>query len=179
MEEIYVTNPENMPILSVDLDQVRSYIRAKMADSHTTIADLAKKTGVAKGTLDNFFDGTTKSPTFDKICLIMMALNASVDEAVGLKTPQPTQVGHSAQTFADIKEAHRETMSAKDEHILHLKQELEAEKARSRRLARFVRLFAIENILIILLLVIDIFSPAWGYFRDWIATHRTSGSMRG
>lgn len=172
---------ENMPIVSIDLDRVRAYIREKMAESHVTTADLARKTGVAKGTLDNFFDGTTKSPTFDKICLIIMALGASLDEAVGISMPQPaqrTKGGSDGTVIAEIKEAHRDTMAAKDEHVNHLKKVLEAEQARSRRLAHLVRLFIAENILLVFIFILDWFIPEWGYFRHRISQANTLGHLK-
>ena len=108
-----------------------------------------------------------------------MTLNASVDEAIGLKAPQPVQVNHSAQTFADIKDAHREAIAAKDEHIAHLKHELEMEQVRIRRLTRFLRIFALENVLLVLVFILDVFSPTWGYFRHWISQFKTGSRMWG
>lgn len=182
IEEDYRLNyQDNLPTVSVDLDKVRAYIREKMAESHVTTADLARKTGVAKGTLDNFFDGTTKSPTFDKICLIIMALEASLDEAVGLSSSQPVHHsrGIDGALIAEIKEAHRNTLAAKDEHINHLNKELAAEQARSRRLTLFLRLFVAENILLVFIFLLDWFNPDWGYFRYRISQMHILGNLKG
>ena len=164
---------------SLDLDQVRAYIREKMAHSHVTTADLARKTGVAKGTLDNFFDGTTKSPTFDKICLIIMALEGSLDEAVGIKTPSTAEAMPNSKLLAEVKESHKEAITAKDEHIAHLKKQLEQECARTRRLNWFLRFFVCENILLLFVFVLDWFNPSWGYFRHRLSELLLFGSNRG
>ena len=79
-----MTDLQNVPTYMVDLDQIRAYIRALMAEKHITTAKLESITGISKGTLDNFFDGTTKAPSFDKVCTIIIKLGGSVDAAVGI-----------------------------------------------------------------------------------------------
>lgn len=160
-----MTDQQNMPIYSVDLDQIRAYIRALMAERKITVAKLAEITRIAKGTLDNFFDGTTKAPTFDKICTIIIALDGSVDEALGLK---PTHVpAHVAQNmdFSVLSAAHALAIQAKDEHIIDLRKALAMERKKIKRLMFWQRLCVVENIALVILFVLDYYNHGWGYFR--------------
>lgn len=153
---------QNMPIYSVDLDQIRAYIRSLMAERKITVAELAYKTKIAKGTLDNFFDGTTKSPTFDKICTIIIALDGSVDEALGLKaTPAPAP----QMDFAALSAAHALAVDAKNAHIIDLQNALAMERKKIKRLMFWQRLCILENIALVILFLLDYYNHGWGYFR--------------
>ena len=125
-----MTDQLNPPTYMVDLDQIRAYIHAIMAEKRITVAKLAEITGIAKGTLDNFFDGSTKAPTFDKICTIIMKLDGSVDEALGISgKPRPAQ---PQMDLTHLLNAHNETIAAKNETIAGLKDSLTASRAASR-----------------------------------------------
>lgn len=152
-----------MPIQSVNIDQVRAYIRSLMAEKNVTTAKLADISGIAKGTLDNFFDGTTKAPTFDKVAAIIIALDGSIDEAIGLKQPAP-----AAQQPADLNAllaSHQNTIDAKNEFITALQEALETERKKVKRFMRYQRLFIIENIIIVFVFLLDYYNHDWGYFR--------------
>lgn len=66
-------------------DRVRKYITQRMEARHMSMADLAKKSGLARSTIDHFFDCTTVSPAFDRVCQMVTAVGGSVDEATGKK----------------------------------------------------------------------------------------------
>ena len=159
-----MTDQQNTPMYSVDLDQIRAYIRGLMAERKITSAKLAEKTGVAKGTLDNFFDGTTKSPTFDKICTVIIALDGSVDEALGLKHA-PTHTPAPAMDFTALSAAHALAIDAKNAHIIDLQNALAMERKKIKRMMWWQRLFLVENVILVLIFVLDFYNHDWGYFR--------------
>ena len=172
-----MTDQQNMPMYSVDLDQIRAYIRSLMAERKITVAELARKTGIAKGTLDNFFDGTTKSPTFDKICTIIIALDGSVDEALGLKAPAAP--AHPHMDFSALSAAHQLAMDAKTDHIRDLQNALIMERKKIKRMMWWQRLFIIENIGLVILFILDYNNHGWGYFRgmNWNPLTRNGGKI--
>lgn len=157
---------QNVPQYAVDLDQIRAYIRALMAERKMTVAKLADKTGITKGTLDNFFDGTTKAPSFDKICTIIIALDGSVDAALGIRPAAPASPAPApAMDFSALSAAHKLALDAKNDHIADLHAELALERKKNKRLTWCQRLLVVENILLVLLFILDYCNHEWGYFR--------------
>ena len=152
-----MTDQQNVPTYMVDLEKIRAYIRALMGEKKVTVAKLAEITGISKGTLDNFFDGSTKAPTFDKVCTIIVKLGGSVDEALGVaRAEQP----HQTMDLAPIFEAHAQVLAAKDANLADLRaevagisNELEHERSRVHQSAKWQKLFVAENILFAILLV--------------------------
>lgn len=148
---------QKTPTYMVDIDQIRAYIRALMAEKKVTVAKLAEITSITRGTLDNFFDGTTKAPTFDKICTIIARLGGSVDEAIGFKQASP---GNAPHDIVHILNAHQEVVAAKNEtisdlkaEVSDLKQELSEERQSAHRAAHWQKMFVLENIVLAALFV--------------------------
>lgn len=151
---------------TINLDEVRAYIRSKMAEQGVCTAELIRRTGIARGTLDNFFDGSTQCPSFDRVAAMILALGGSVDEALGVKKiASKEQVEAMREGRTDMLAAHAETVGAKDEHIEDLHRRLEDVKAQNVRLLRWHRFFLIENILLAISLLTDLLIPTLGYFR--------------
>lgn len=157
-----MTDLQTVPTYMVNLDQLRAYIRALMAEKHITVAKLADITGISKGTLDNFFDGTTKAPTFDKVCTIIAKLGGSVDAAIGIaKVDQPA----APVDFSPVFDAYNQVLAAKDAHITDLrsevtglKDELALEQEHSKQAGKWQKLFVAENIIFGVLLVAHLLS---------------------
>lgn len=155
---------------TINLDEVRAYIRSKMAEQGVSTAELIRRTGIARGTLDNFFDGSTQCPSFDRVAAMILALGGSVDEALGVKKiASKEQVEAMQEGRADMLAAHAETVGAKDEHIEDLRKRLEDVKAQNKRLLRWHRLFLVENICLATLAIADILVPTFGYFRGHVS----------
>lgn len=151
---------------TINLDEVRAYIRSKMAEQGVCTAELIRRTGIARGTLDNFFDGSTQCPSFDRVAAMILALGGSVDEALGVKKiASKEQVEAMREGRTDMLAAHAETVGAKDEHIDDLHRRLEDVKAQNVRLLRWHRFFLIENIFLATCLLTDLLMPTLGYFR--------------
>lgn len=161
----------------IDIVAIRTAIRAQMMKVGITSAKLAEQTGISKATIDNFLDGTTTSPAFDRVCAMLKILNLSIDELIGIRPPAPqTPIVVPADTDA-LQAAHVQTLEAKDAHIQELKEQNMRLHAHNMRLTKWHRIFVAENIAIALLFVVDFFVPTFGYFRDAIAK-KLSGSSR-
>lgn len=155
---------------TINLDEVRAYIRSKMAEQGVCTAELIRRTGIARGTLDNFFDGSTQCPSFDRVAAIILALGGSVDEALGVqKIVSKEQVEALQEGRTDMLAAHAETIGAKDDHIQELRQRLEETQSQNKRLLRWHRFFLLENICLAALTVADILVPTFGYFRGHVS----------
>lgn len=155
---------------TINLDEVRAYIRSKMAEQRVSTAELIRRTGIARGTLDNFFDGSTQCPSFDRVAAMILALDGSVDEALGVqKKISKEQIEVLQEGRTDMLAAHAETIGAKDEHIEDLRKRLEDVKLQNKRLLRWHRLFLVENICLATLAIANILVPTFGYFRGRVA----------
>ena len=141
---------QNVPNYMVDLDRVRSYIRQLMAENKVTTAKLAEKTAISKGTLDNFFDGSTKAPTFDKVCTIIIMLGGSIDEALGLTRKEEEQKLQMVG-IEHITAAHSETLSTKNEVIADLRTDLANERRKMMAIAKWQIAVSIESVVIAIL----------------------------
>ena len=185
---------EIAPKYAIDFENLREYIRTKMANAQPkrlTYADLAQKTGIPRGTIDNFFDCTTKRPSFDFICAIIWAVDGSVDEAIGLKpiappaapVPVPDQaVRDFAKKFVDeMKETHKLNLETKDQLITELREETKRLVSDNQRLLKFHRFFVAENIVlavaVAVILTADSLLPHVGWLRSVLHLDRASSLM--
>ena len=155
---------------AIDYDKLREYIRFKMANAQPkrlTVADLAAKTFIPRGTIDNFFDGTTKRPAFDFVCALIRAAGGTIDEAIGLIDPPPPPVPEKVpdslvQTVArqfthELKETHLQTLAAKDETISTLRADLAAKQRSIDTQALWHRFFVAENVVFAVALLVHFF----------------------
>lgn len=142
---------QNVPNYMVDLDRVRSYIRQLMAENRVTTAKLAEKTAISKGTLDNFFDGSTKAPTFDKVCTIIIMLGGSIDEALGISKKEEEQQKLQMVGIEHITAAHSESIATKNEVIADLRAELAHERRKHMTVAKWQIAVSIESVVIAIL----------------------------
>ena len=186
-------NAEFAAALTLDYDHIREYLREKMASyqpKRLTVAELANKINYSKGTVDNFFDGTTKRPPFDMICLMIVAVGGSVDEAIGHKPLPVIQVDKQASSgslvheiadryVADLKLSHKDAIDAKNETILELRNEVQRIRELNKKLSVYHRIFVIENVLLALIVLIDFMIPTVGWFRALLDTNRSSMRFRG
>lgn len=157
-----------MPI-KIDIESVRMAIRNRMKKLEISSAKLAKLTGIPKQTIDNFFDGTTTSPSFDRVCAICKVLSISIDELIGIRSPAPQDPVIVPMDNTALQNAHIQTLTAKDAHIQELKNQIESLQTHNMRLTKWHRIFVTENIAIAILFIVDFFVPTFGYFRDAIA----------
>lgn len=104
-----------MPI-ATPMEDLRQSVRAEMARQNVTAADVAEKSGIAKGTLDNFLSGSTLSPSYDRVFAIMEALgmHAAQQEA---QPQEAAQAASQADWLAILQKSHaREIASLEKSH---------------------------------------------------------------
>ena len=151
---------------NVDLTRIRQYIQQKMDEKGITRNEMAKRSKVARGTVDHFFDGSTVSPAFDRVCLMIMAVGGSVDEALGMEREKEyVMIPSSGEGKAETVDAYERLIRAKNAHMQELEQQNKRLREENRRLTRWHRVFIIENVLIALVTIADMMIPTFGYFR--------------
>lgn len=187
-------NAEISAKYAVDFENLREYIRTKMANAQPkrlTYADVAQKTQIPRGTIDNFFDGTTKRPSFDFVCALIWAVDGSVDEAIGLKLITPAApaapvpdhaVRDFAQKFVDeMKVTHKLNLETKDQLIIELREENKRLLTNNHRLLKFHRFFVAENVVLALalavILTVDSLNPHIGWIRSMLQLDHASNLM--
>lgn len=140
-------NSQNATTYMVDLDRVRSYIRHLMAENRVTTAKLAEKTAISKGTLDNFFDGSTKAPTFDKVCTIVIVLGGSIDEALGITKQDEKVETQQIIGLEHINAAHSQVIAMQSSLITDLKKDLAEERRKSASISKWQIAVAVEAVI--------------------------------
>lgn len=161
----------------IDMVAIRSAIRNEMAKLGITSAKLGDETGIPKGTIDNFLDGSTASPAFDRVCAIAKALNVSLDALIGIRSHASQDPIIIPTDIAALQQAHKQTLEAKEEHLEELKRQNLQLREQNRRLTAWHRVFVTENIFLAALAIVDFFVPTFGYFRDALAKKLSSRSM--
>ena len=153
-------------------ERIHDYIQSLREKRHITVQTIAEETKIAKGTLDNFFAGTTKDPKFINIARIVFLLGGSLDEMVGIKHAELQPVIHKTgiekehverllereeqrtrEAISELKEAHHEK-----------EQELKAEIANERRDKKVLAIAVAVLVALLVFVIIDCLSSGWGLF---------------
>lgn len=163
----------------IDIGAVRTAVRIEMAKMGISSAKLAEVTGIAKGTIDNFLDGSTSSPAFDRVCAVIKALNMSLDDLLGIRAPAHQEPIIVPADVSAIETAHKQTIEAKDAHIAEMRGEITRLRDHNARLTKWHRVFIAENIFLAGITIVDFFVPTFGYFRDKIARQLSARSFFG
>lgn len=126
--------------IPVDMDALRTLIKARLSFCGLTVQNLADHTQIPKDTLDNFLSGST-TPSFDRVFLVCSALGISLDELAGLRSPEsPSDSGYSAEyvreidalhqrTLAEMPDAHKSENAVREDHLHSQHQELRVWRA--------------------------------------------------
>lgn len=162
--------------LCIDLDKVYLYCKRLQAQKSITNAEIAERTNIPKSTIDNFFYGTTRNPSFQTLCAIIVAMEGSVDEAIGRKkeeaapaVQEPAQ--HVQQppmrlsldiSNSELDRSHEQTIEAKDKHIDNLRESNQRLRGTNHML---IAALVLENLAFAAVLILDMLNPSWGYFR--------------
>ena len=186
-------NAEFAAALTLDYDHIREYLREKMANyqpKRMTVAELANKIDYSKSTVDNFFDGTTKRPPFDMVCLMIVAVGGSVDEAISHKplpvihVDKPSAADNNViavmqQHMIDLKNSHKDALDSKNETIIELRNEVSRMRELNKKLSWYHRIFVAENVLLAGLVLFDLLVPTIGWFRALVNPSRSLSRFRG
>ncbi len=163
----------------IDMEAVRNGMKQGMAKMGMSSQKLGELTGIPKSTLDKFLDGTTASPAFDRVCAVARVLNVSIDDLIGIQDKSHSQPIIVPADVSAIKEAHQQTIEAKDAHIAEMRGEITRLRDHNARLTKWHRVFIAENIFLAGLTIVDIFVPTFGYFRDHLARRLSARSFFG
>lgn len=130
----------------VDVYKIMDDVRAMVADSGMTIADIAHRSGESEQKIRRTLEG--KNPSFAPLCAIVEACGGSVDALLGIATPRvehlPANKELEIQLRTDLRKAERSN--------------------RKKDLAITLLVSAF-----ILLLFIDVLNPQFGWIRYEIA----------
>lgn len=143
---------------TLDTSHAREIIKAEMASRKMTAAQVAQEANIAKGTLDNFLDGTTASPAFDRLCAIGAVLGLSPNQLSGVQDPSPAAPPPSSDV-SFLVEALKASHQREIDHYTRYHEEL-------RRDRLFWRIVSIVLLLALLLTVLyfcwEILNPSKG-----------------
>ena len=124
-----------------------------------TNAEVAELSGVPLSTVNRIFSGQTPNPQFDSVASIVIALDGSLDEFVGLRSeadpPPPSSVEQTLSSYAEL-------LNDKDQRILEKK--LEIKNLRRERNVIFFILVAFV-LAVVILLFFDFINGHFGYIR--------------
>ena len=124
-----------------------------------TNAEVAELSGVPLSTVNRIFSGQTPNPQFDSVANIVIALDGSLDEFVGLRSesdpPPPSSVEQTLSSYAEL-------LKDKDQRILEKK--LEIKSLRRERNVIFFILVAFV-LAVVIVLFFDLLNGHYGYIR--------------
>ena len=124
-----------------------------------TNAEVAELSGVPLSTVNRIFSGQTPNPQFDSVANIVIAMDGSLDEFVGLRSeadpPSPSSVEQTLSSYAEL-------LKDKDQRILEKK--LEIKSLRRERNVIFFILVAFV-LAVVILLFFDLLNGHYGYIR--------------
>lgn len=157
----------------IDMDVIRALVRKQLEEKHMTLQDLADASDVPKSTIDNFLQGKTLSPSFDRTVSIFSALDIPFSAIEnGESDPLTAQDGQEGDGvpasvyIRDMKAVHQRELAALEK--AH-RAEVDALKAHMQgiRRTRMVCGFVALGLLLIVLayFVIDITNAQWGMFQ--------------
>lgn len=129
-------------------------LKALKMSKNLTIQEISEKSGVPSSTVSRIFSGQTDNPSFQNICDIVIAMEGSLDELVGIKSYESADKTN-ADTHAVLMQMCRERIEDKEREI--------------KKWTRIIRILSIAFIslviIIIALLIYDVASPGMGYIR--------------
>lgn len=134
-------------------------IKQKLNDlqkaSGYSLAELAQATGISSSTMRRMLDINDDSmPSFDNVINVVVALGGSIDELIGLKTPDASET--------PLTRAYNRIIEEKDARINRL--EIAHALQRKEKYAVAVALFVIIAVIAVIL-IIDFSNGAMGYVR--------------
>ena len=125
------------------------YLRNLKDERKMTTQQLSEKSGVPTSSVHRIMSGQTDNPSFQAICDLIIALDGSLDEMVGIK-PKPTHTDDSREI-----EMLKKIIAEKDRTIAN----------KDRWLSRVVFMAFALVVFILIAIVIDRLNGSFGYWR--------------
>ena len=129
-------------------------------------AEIAALSNIPLSTVNRFFAGEQPNPSFANIAGIAMVLGISLDELIGMKEPNESQLNSRVETtmnsYAELLKEKDLRIEENDAVILEMsKDKKKYQKEKTMLLASVVCLAAV----ITFLLLFDLMNGHFGYFR--------------
>ena len=113
-----------------------------------TTQQLSDLSGVPVGTINRILSGQTDNPSFQTVCDLVLAMDGSLDEIVGIK---------------DLPEEGAEKKARASEEILAIYESMIAYK--NQWIHRFFVCCCVLTLVLIFLVCFDLLNPSVGFFR--------------
>ena len=112
-----------------------------------TNQQLSDLSGVPVGTINRILSGQTDNPSFQTVCDMVMAMDGSLDELVGIQQeiPQAEKKARASQEILSLYEAMIES--------------------KNKWLHRLFVCCCVLTLVLILLVIFDLMNPSVGFFR--------------
>ncbi len=128
---------------------ISAYLKDLKNKKNLTNQELSDLSGVPIGTINRIMSGQTDNPSFQTVCDIVMAMDGSLDELVGIKPESETteKTDHASHLSAEMLMMYRHIIATKDRWLFRL---------------FLFSCFMVAFVLFVL--VYDIFNPSVGFF---------------
>lgn len=124
-----------------------------------TNQDIAELSGVPLATVNRILSGQTPNPTFESVAEIVIALNGSLDELVGIRSPDEIPVPTMTERAID---GYQMLLEEKDKRIHSLNEAVKNLRKEKTRILFFIGGFVA---LIVFVLLFDLLNGHVGYIR--------------
>lgn len=143
-----------------------TYLKELKKTRNLTIAEIAELSQIPSSTVSRIFSGNTMNASFETISPIVIAMGGSLDEMVGLKSPEEVPVKPQVETtltaYADLLNEKDLRIREKDENIKLLNDDLRRERKDKNRLITLVMSLAMA---LVSLVIFDVVNGHLGFFR--------------
>ena len=116
-----------------------TYLKDLKKSRNLTVAEIAELSKIPASTISRIFSGNTMNASFETISPIVIAMGGSLDEMVGLKSPDEEPVKPQVETtlnaYADLLNEKDMRIREKDKTIEILTNTLTKERREKNRLA--------------------------------------------
>ena len=143
-----------------------TYLKELKKTRNLTVAEIAELSKIPASTISRIFSGNTMNASFETISPIVIAMGGSLDEMVGLKSPDAEpmkpQVETTLNAYADLLNEKDSRVREKDKTIEILTDALKRERKEKNRLV--MMLFALI-VIFAALVIFDLANGHLGRFR--------------
>ncbi len=135
-----------------------------------TNQDIAELSQIPLATVNRILSGQTPNPTFESVAEIVIALNGSLDELVGIRSPDeipvPTMTERAIDGYQQLLDEKDKRLAEKDDTIMTYKEAVKNLRKEKTRILSFIGGFSgLVLVTLVTILLVDAFNGAWGYFR--------------
>lgn len=142
-----------------------SYLKELKKKRNLTVAEIAELSKIPSSTISRILNGNTADARFETVAPIVVAMGGSLDEMVGLKSPDEEPVKPQVETtltaYADLLNEKDLRIKEKDEIIKSLNDDLRRERKDVKRLMITALVLTLT---MVVLALIDLTNSHLGFF---------------